>query len=65
MAESKFAKLEHKLAGRKGVTDPRALAASIGAKKLGAEEMAKRSAASRRENERNSRDGRLRSRKRH
>lgn len=45
--ESKFAKLEGKLAHRKGVTNPRALAASIGIKKLGAHEMAERSAAAR------------------
>lgn len=38
-----FEKLEHKLAARKGVTNPRALAAWIGRKKLGKAEMERRS----------------------
>lgn len=37
----RFAALKKKLAGRKGVTDPGALAASIGRKKYGAEKFAK------------------------
>lgn len=60
MAESAFKKLETKLAHRKGVTNPRALAASIGDKKIGKEAMAKRSAASREK-----RDKQLHSRQRH
>lgn len=42
-----FEKLEHKLSERPGVTDPKALAAAIGRKKLGEAEMARRSAAGR------------------
>jgi hypothetical protein len=45
---SKFKKLEGKLAKRKGVTNPGALAAYIGDKKYGKEGMAKKSAAARR-----------------
>lgn len=52
MAESEFSKLERKLARKKGVTNPRALAAKIGDEKLGVHEMAERSAASRKRNER-------------
>ena len=37
----RFAALEHKLAGRKGVTDPAALAAAIGRKKYGKARFAK------------------------
>lgn len=48
MAESNFKKLENKLAHRKGVTDPAALAAYIGRKKYGEAGMAKKSAAGRR-----------------
>lgn len=47
MAESKFNKLANKLSKRKGVTNPRALAAYIGDKKYGKKEMAEKSAASR------------------
>ena len=65
MAESKFKKLERKLSHRKGVTDPEALAASIGDKKLGAHEMAERAAASRKAHGRNRRDAKLHARKRH
>jgi hypothetical protein len=36
----RFAAMEHKLAGRKGVTDPKALAAYIGRRKYGAHKMA-------------------------
>ena len=43
--DSAFKKLEGKLAHEKGVTDPAALAASIGRKKYGAAGMAKKSAA--------------------
>lgn len=42
-----FKKLEGELSREKGVTDPAALAASIGRKKYGAEGMAKKSAAAR------------------
>ena len=42
-----FEKLERSLAHRKGVTDPKALAAAIGRRKLGEKEMARRSAAGR------------------
>jgi hypothetical protein len=42
-----FKKLEGKLSHEKGVTDPAALAASIGRKKYGAEGMARKSAAGR------------------
>lgn len=45
--ESDFSKLEGKLAHRKGVTNPRALAAYIGDKKYGKEGMAKKAAAAR------------------
>lgn len=38
---SNFDKLANKLAGRPGVTNPRALAAAIGRKKYGATRMAK------------------------
>jgi len=61
MAESKFKRLETKLSRRKGVTDPAALAASIGDKKIGAEAMGKRSAESRRKHI----SEKLHSRKRH
>jgi len=43
----RFAALKAKLAGRKGVTNPGALAASIGRKKYGAKKMAKMSAKGR------------------
>lgn len=46
-AQDDFAKLEHSLAHKKGITDPKALAAEIGRKKLGEAEMARRSAAGR------------------
>lgn len=36
----RFAAMEHKLAGRKGVSDPAALAAYIGRRKYGAHRMA-------------------------
>lgn len=42
---ARFAALEGKLAKRKGVTDPAALAASIGRKKYGAKKMASMAAA--------------------
>lgn len=42
-----FKKLANKLAHKKGVTDPRALAASIGRKKYGKKGMARRAAAGR------------------
>jgi len=45
---SKFAKLERSLARRKGVRNPRALAAWIGRRKYGAKGMAAKSAAGRR-----------------
>jgi hypothetical protein len=48
MARSKFAKLTAKLGRRKGVHNPRALAAHIGRKKLGQAEMTRRSVAGRR-----------------
>ena len=48
MALSNFKKLSNKLAKRKGVTNPDALAAYIGNKKLGKKEMARRAAAARR-----------------
>ena len=44
-SRSKFSKLSNKLAKKKGVTDPDALAASIGIKKFGKEGMAKKAAA--------------------
>ena len=43
----RFAKLEHKLAARKGVSNPGALAAYIGRRKYGAKKMAKFSAEGR------------------
>lgn len=43
----RFASLEHSLAEKPGVTDPKALAASIGQKKYGAEKMAKMAAHNR------------------
>ena len=49
---SEFAKLERKLAHRKGVKNPRALTAWIGDEDIGKHEMAERSAASRKRNER-------------
>jgi hypothetical protein len=42
-----FAKLENSLAHRKGVSNPRALAASVGIKKLGKKEMEAKAAAAR------------------
>lgn len=45
MFESKFTKLSKKLSKQPGVTDPDALAASIGRKKLGQAEMTRRSKA--------------------
>lgn len=44
---SNFKKLEGKLAGRKGVTDPAALAASIGRRKYGEQGMEAKAAAGR------------------
>jgi hypothetical protein len=44
---SNFDKLAGKLSHRKGVNDPKALAAAIGRKKYGAAGMAKKSAAGR------------------
>lgn len=41
---ARFASLKKKLAGRSGVTEPGALAASIGRKKYGAKKFAKLSA---------------------
>lgn len=43
--ESKFNKLKNKLANKKGVTNPAAVAASIGRKKLGSKEMVAKAAA--------------------
>lgn len=43
----RFAALKKKLSGRKGVTNPGALAASIGRKKYGAKRMAKMAAKGR------------------
>lgn len=43
----RFAALKNKLAGRKGVTNPAALAATIGRKKYGSTRMAKLSAKGR------------------
>ena len=43
----RFQKLKGKLAKQKGVTDPAALAASIGRKKYGKKKMAKMAAAGR------------------
>lgn len=45
---SNFTRLERRLAHRKGVRNPRALAASIGRKKYGSEGMARKAAAGRR-----------------
>lgn len=47
MAQSAFDKLAGKLAKKKGVTDPRALAAVIGRRKYGAAGMAAKAAAGR------------------
>lgn len=47
MALSNFKKLSNKLAQRKGVGNPDALAAYIGRKKYGAKEMAMKAAAGR------------------
>ncbi len=44
---ARFAALKAKLGSRKGVTNPGALAASIGRKKYGASKMAKMAAAGR------------------
>lgn len=41
--ESDFDKLKHKLANKPGVTNPAALAATIGRRELGQEEMTRRS----------------------
>lgn len=49
---TKFARLEHRLAHRKGVRHPRALAAWIGRRKYGAKGMAAKSAAGRRRHRR-------------
>lgn len=49
---SKFARLERSLAHRKGVHNPRALAAWIGDKKYGKRAMARKAATSRRRNAR-------------
>lgn len=43
----RFAAMEQALSHRKGVTDPKALAAAIGRKKYGASKMAKMAAAGR------------------
>jgi len=48
MAISRFQRLVNKLKGRKGVTDPKALAASIGRKKYGPKRFAEMAAAGRR-----------------
>jgi hypothetical protein len=45
---SRFSRLERSLGRRKGVRDPRALAAWIGQRKYGSKEMARRAAAARR-----------------
>lgn len=45
---ARFAALTHKLEGRKGVKNPKALAAYIGRKKYGAKRMSKMAAAGRR-----------------
>lgn len=49
---SKFAKMTRKLAHRKGVRNPKALAAHIGRKKYGKKGMAKKAAAGRRRRKR-------------
>lgn len=64
MAESEFMKLERKLARRKGVKNPRALAAAIGDKAIGKHEMAERSAASRKKHQ-EEREKKTRAKKRH
>lgn len=46
--QTRFTRLERSLAHRKGVRNPRALAAWIGRKKYGAKGMAAKSAAGRR-----------------
>lgn len=46
-SDGPFQKMEHKLEGRKGVHDPKALAAAIGRKSLGQAEMTRRSVAGR------------------
>mgnify|MGYP005827161631 CR=1 FL=1 len=46
-SDGPFQELEHKLAHKKGVTDPKALAAWIGRKELGKKEMTRRSVAGR------------------
>lgn len=48
MAISRFNKLKKKLSGKKGVTDPGALAAAIGRKKYGKKKFAQMGAAGRR-----------------
>lgn len=45
MAESKFKKLEKKIAKNKNVTDPAAVAATIGREKYGKEQFQKMAAA--------------------
>ena len=52
MAKSEFAKLESKLARKKGVRNPRALTAYIGDEAIGKHEMAERSAESREKHKR-------------
>lgn len=52
MAESEFSKLERKLARKKGVKNPLALAAKIGDEAIGKHEMAERSAESREKHKR-------------
>src|SRR5208282_1529324 len=47
VSDSAFSKLEHKLEGKPGVTNPAALTASIGRKELGQAEMTRRSVAGR------------------
>jgi hypothetical protein len=49
---SEFSKLERKLAHKKGVKNPRALAAKIGDEAIGKHEMADRSAQSREKHKR-------------
>ncbi len=66
MAESKFKRMVGKLEGKGHSADSATrIAAAIGREKYGAEGMAKKSAASRREHERSARERRLRARKRH
>jgi hypothetical protein len=57
MARSRFGKLAAKLGRRKGVRNPRALAAYIGDRKYGKRGMARKSAAARRRNRRRRRRG--------